>query len=146
MKIDCTLRDEDKNTFLHMLYLDSNRKINRDIVASDLLKKGIDIDAVNVYGETALHICCQKGMDPTFLIRSLANCNIADNMGNLPLHSYLQSGNVKGDILEALCKMTKDHSTRDDEGDNPLETAIKCDCPDWVKFTLLSYRMSSWMI
>ena len=132
--------DVDGNTFLHLLYLDA-MKIDKDVVAKDLLSKGVDINAINLYGETVLHLCLMRGHNGSFLLKNGANTNIQDNMGNLPLHSYMQSQVYNMEFLKELCEATKDHSTKDDEGDAPIDVAIKMGYKDPVISLLWEYRV-----
>src|SRR4029079_8670696 len=94
-----------------------------------LIQKGADLNAVNVYGETALIVAIRNGANPdlvTLLLEKGANPNGAVRNGNLtPLLLAVESP----DIVEALLKKGADVTQRDtDRGETALSVhAQACD-------------------
>lgn len=62
-----------------------------------LVNAGVDIDAQNEYGQTALFLACWKGFDKIaeYLISIRADQNISDNLQNLPIAASKVSRNLK---------------------------------------------------
>jgi ankyrin repeat protein len=60
-----------------------------------LVRHGCDINAKNIYGNSALNIACYHGFLDIieFLIKQGSKVNLQDNNGNTPLHSAVLSSN-----------------------------------------------------
>lgn len=88
-----------------------------------LLDHGLDIDAPNPWGQSALHIACERGMHPSWVHLFLAynaNPNHRDSSGSTPLH-------VQGLTLEAaslLLYYGADVNSQNSLGHTPLHCHV----------------------
>lgn len=104
----------------------------------DLLNAGVDVNAVNVYGQTALHKTAQlaKPHMSALLLEGGACVTITDRWGNTPLHETASLDDEKTARLLLESKDTRD--VRNMHGMTPLDVANKTGSTK-VKKLLLSY-------
>lgn len=101
INIDFNVRDTNGNTLLHIL-----TKIHEiDTLKILLNKSGINVNAVNKDGDTALNQALKLNPISYEIIQALLDAegvdvNIPDNDGNTPLHNAVMCGNVN--IIEQL--------------------------------------------
>jgi ankyrin repeat protein len=90
----------------------------------DLIEKGINLNAVDDYGYSALHIASFKGLNEIalFLIDQGINLNLKDKNGQTALH-YAALNN-QFEIAKALLEKGADLSIADVYGNEPLWTAV----------------------
>ncbi|XP_050312552.1 rabankyrin-5 [Anthonomus grandis grandis] len=112
---------------LQTLIVNGKRK-----AASHLVQKLTDLDHVNMNGETALHLCCQRGYDDvaTLLLERGANPSMLTNEQRLtPVHYAVKSNSAE--CLRAFINNNnktedKRFNMRDVNGDTPLSLALGC--------------------
>jgi len=111
------------NTPLHASVL-----LKLPFIAKKLIDKGVDLDAKNIYGETALHnaigsIECNDILN-TIIAKDPQNharLNVQDNMGNSPIHIAVHSKNVEA--LQKLITVGAYTDSKDNLGLTPLDHA-----------------------
>ncbi|XP_010272029.1 PREDICTED: ankyrin repeat domain-containing protein EMB506, chloroplastic isoform X3 [Nelumbo nucifera] len=107
-----------------------------------LLEQGVDIDAVDRFGEqdgfTALHkaVIGKKEVVISHLLRKGANPHIRDRNGATPLHYAVQVGAMQ--TVKLLIKYKVDVNVADNEGWTPLHVAIQSRCRDIAKVLLVN--------
>ena len=104
----------------------------------DLLNAGVDVNAANIYGQTALHKTAQlaKPHLSALLLEGGACVTITDKWGNTPLHETTSLDDEKTARLLLESKDTRD--VRNAHGMTPLDVANKTGSTK-VKRLLLSY-------
>ncbi|XP_010272028.1 PREDICTED: ankyrin repeat domain-containing protein EMB506, chloroplastic isoform X2 [Nelumbo nucifera] len=103
-----------------------------------LLEQGVDIDAVDRDGFTALHkaVIGKKEVVISHLLRKGANPHIRDRNGATPLHYAVQVGAMQ--TVKLLIKYKVDVNVADNEGWTPLHVAIQSRCRDIAKVLLVN--------
>lgn len=107
-----------------------------------LIKQGVDINARDIKGETALHKECKSInlMSINLLLKNGADPNLQDRFGNTPLNTLINSKNKCVQLLpperrdlydrgvipciESLVKAGANLNIRNDNGKNPLENEL----------------------
>jgi len=89
----------------------------------ELLKKGVDPNAKNEYGDTPLHLAAFWGhVDVVkLLLEHGADPNTQDKAGRTPLHVAASMGHV--DVVRLLLEHGADPSIRNRDGKTPLDLA-----------------------
>ena len=109
---------------------DSARDLRGAVRANDIEKvkalldsKDVDVNAVNKFGQTALHIAASRGYQEIvkMLISSGANVNAKDEDGKTPLHLAAKKG--QENAVRLLVAAHADTNAKDKEGRTPLATA-----------------------
>jgi ankyrin repeat protein/Zn-dependent protease with chaperone function len=93
-----------------------------------LLSQGVDVNARDNLGRTALHCACAKFDTPSdeiarLLITRGADVNARDNDGNTPLHVAAGEWDISKDLLDLLLAKGADINARNDDGQTPLHLA-----------------------
>ncbi|XP_058112131.1 ankyrin repeat domain-containing protein EMB506, chloroplastic isoform X1 [Magnolia sinica] len=103
-----------------------------------LLEGGVDIDAVDKDGYTALHksVISKKEAVISHLLRKGANPHVRDRDGATALHYAVQVGAMQ--TVKLLIKYKVDVNVADDEGWTPLHVAIQSRCRDIAKVLLVN--------
>ncbi|OVA16266.1 Ankyrin repeat [Macleaya cordata] len=103
-----------------------------------LLEQGVDIDAVDKDGYTALHKAVIGKKEPVIshLLRKGANPHVRDRDGATPLHYAVQVGAVL--TVKLLIKYKVDVNVADDEGWTPLHVAVQARSRDIAKILLVN--------
>ena len=88
-----------------------------------------DVNAVDQYGNTALHRAAEHGSVTRIhqLLNAGANLEARDEYGATPLHLAL--ANDHPEVVERLLESRADHQTRDSNGDTPLHYAAAARSP-----------------
>ena len=98
--------DKDGNAALHIA-------VRLPSILKEIIKKGGDVNAVNVRGSTPLHEAAYNGYPPDatrILLKAGGNVHSRDEQGNTPLHIAVSRG--YDDIAEFLAKNGSDvHAT-----------------------------------
>lgn len=90
------------------------------------LKAGVNLEARNEYGRTALHVAANHTDNPAIieaLIKAGADPNAPDMFGQTPLHrtSFWGGGSA---VIETLLKSGADPNARTERGNTPLHLAV----------------------
>lgn len=89
----------------------------------ELIEQGVDFNHADDNGETALHLCADRGMvdGVAYLLQLGADPNVADNDGI----SVLQAAVIAGHFLvcKILLEKGADPDQKDDDGDSPRSCA-----------------------
>ncbi|KAF6157336.1 hypothetical protein GIB67_004274 [Kingdonia uniflora] len=103
-----------------------------------LLEQGVDIDAVDKDGLTALHKAVIGKREPVIshLLRKGANPHVRDKNGATPLHYAVQVGALQ--TVKLLIKYKVDVNVADDEGWTPLHVSIQSRCRYITKVLLVN--------
>jgi len=94
-----------------------------------LLSQGVDVNARDSLGRTALHCTCEKFDTPPsekiarLLIGQGADVNARDKSGNTPLHLAAREWDIDEDLLDLLIAKGADVNARNDDGQTPLHLA-----------------------
>lgn len=104
-------------------YLDLNTTLE---LVTVFLERGVDVNAVDNYGNTALILntqnqCYKKVIKE--LIRAGADVNIADNNGNTALYHALKYGNQE--VARFLVKKGADYNHTNNNGETPMQIAVE---------------------
>ena len=102
---------------------ESERRDNLMSMASKLVKKGIDVNAINDKGETVLFEAVRKLDTPAcaFLIKEKVPINIISNNGNSALSEVIYKGIEALDIIYLLLKNGADIKITNSNGQNLVE-------------------------
>ena len=102
---------------------ESHRRDNLMSMASKLVKKGIDVNAINDKGETALFEAVRKLDTPAcaFLIKEKVPINIINHQGNSALSEVIYQGIQAVDIIYLLLKNGADVKITNKNGQNLVE-------------------------
>jgi len=94
-------------------------------MAQLLLKKGANLAAQNVAGQTALHEAVRLGNVPlaTVFLRAGASATVADNQGNTPLHNLVLFDSVE--MGELLLANGADLGAKNKDGRTVLQEAVR---------------------
>jgi len=120
---DVHIRDHESFTPLHMIF--GNRDISSHMECIRLLAEyGIDINSANMYGETPLHLACEKRYTEgtKLLISHWADVNVKDNGNSTPLHRASERGDME--CVQLLLAHGADINSRGLNGYTPLQLAI----------------------
>ncbi|PIA40378.1 hypothetical protein AQUCO_02500224v1 [Aquilegia coerulea] len=103
-----------------------------------LLVQGVDIDAPDQDGLTALHkaVIGKREAVISHLLRKGANPHVRDKDGATPLHYAVQVGAMQ--TVKLLIKYKVDVNTEDNEGWTPLHVAIQSRSRDIAKILLVN--------
>lgn len=116
-------RNDGKTPLMLLQYLDLNSTFN---LLPIFLEKGVDVNAVDNYGNTALILNtqnqCYKNVVKE-LIRAGADVNIADNNGNTALYHALKYGNQE--VARFLIKKGADYNHTNNKGETPMQIAVE---------------------
>jgi len=94
-----------------------------DALARWLVEQGADVQAVDHYGNNALHLAADYGRDPALLIDLGCNVRARDEAGNTPLHSAADAKNLVA--VERLLAAGAQVNAKNDEGFTPLELGLR---------------------
>lgn len=116
-------RNDGKTPLMLLQYLDLNTTLE---LVPIFLEKGVDVNAVDNYGNTALILntqnqCYKKVLKE--LIRAGADVNIADNNGNTALYHALKYGNQE--VARFLIKKGADYNHTNNNGETPMQIAVE---------------------
>ncbi|XP_063923686.1 uncharacterized protein LOC135137861 [Zophobas morio] len=119
---DLYVTDEENNTLLH--YASLSLEDNEDVIKL-LIEKGINVDAQELNGTTALHLACQTGnyKNTKMLLDSEASIYIVDEKGNNPLHYASKSTKSNPDIIKLLLEKGMDVDAQNVNGATALHIA-----------------------
>ncbi len=97
-----------------------------------LLKEGVDINAVDVFGDTPLlkSIKYNKADVAEILLENNANVNLANHLKETPLH--IAAKNKEAGIVEALLKKGADINLANNNGNTALHDAVKSGHPEII--------------
>jgi ankyrin repeat protein len=103
-------------------------------ITNSLQKFNDNINYQNIFGDTFLHYCIKKRVDPQILINLLTNrtdidINLQNNDGNTPLMLAVIY-NMKNIVIELLKNPNINVNLKDIGGNTALMLAIKKDSPD----------------
>lgn len=138
---DVNKKDDEKSTPLIWLAIGNNENEENSLEVFNLLiENGADIDAINDYGLTSLHLSVSKGrLDMVKnLIEEGSELNLRDNNSYTSLHSAIM---VKHEILEEyrldivkeLIRAGANLNLIDDRGYTPLHLSVLTDQIDITK-------------
>lgn len=117
------VRNDGKTPLMLLQYLDLNTTLE---LVTVFLERGVDVNAVDNYGNTALILntqnqCYKKVIKE--LIRAGADVNIADNNGNTALYHALKFGNQE--VARFLVKKGADYNHTNNNGETPMQIAVE---------------------
>ena len=115
--------NDGKTPLMLLQYLDLNTTLE---LVTVFLERGVDVNAVDNYGNTALILntqnqCYKKVIKE--LIRAGADVNIADNNGNTALYHALKYGNQE--VARFLVKKGADYNHTNNNGETPMQIAVE---------------------
>ncbi|ROT64748.1 putative transient receptor potential cation channel subfamily A member 1-like [Penaeus vannamei] len=120
-------------------------KLDSSDICLQLSRKGPRKNAVNMYGQTALHLCAQYGHPSVMklLLKLGVDKFVKDDNGSEALHTAAARGNVK------CCKLLMEASkmsckVKDDSGRYPLNIAFEKGHRDAFSFLLNSLPFKSY--
>lgn len=118
---EIAVRDSNGNSVIHYCCEGGDRSLG--CLALLLNTRGIDINARNVQGGTALHAAARKGHENSLQSLLISGCgrNLQDNDGNTALHLAAMFG--YRECVEALVSNGADTTVRNNEGLTPSEVA-----------------------
>jgi uncharacterized protein len=109
----------------------------KEAIARLLISSGVDINAKEAKGWTALHFAVQSFLPDIIqlLIEKGANVNIQDNYGNTPLLNALGifDGTHK-DVILLLIQAGADKDLKNNSGVSPYQFALKVTNHDLMQF------------
>uniref|UniRef100_A0A8C0GWC1 Ankyrin repeat and death domain containing 1B n=1 Tax=Chelonoidis abingdonii TaxID=106734 RepID=A0A8C0GWC1_CHEAB len=116
-------------------------KMNNLETMEKLLRKNVNINAVNTLRRTALHFAVAGNHISTvdFLLHHKARVDIADKHGLMAIHLAAWSGNL--DIMRTLVKAGADQKATDQEGMNVLHFAALNNNVDIVDYLLQELQL-----
>jgi len=93
--------------------------------AQQLLNNGVNVDAKDAIGRTALCLAAQKGHDGMvdMLLQAGADLNVADKYGDTPMHSAAENGHDT--TVAALFKAGADPNRANNRGQTPKDMAAQ---------------------
>lgn len=94
--------------------------IDDEEIANIILNKGLDINAKNDEGITALHIVLYQEITQ-LLIDQGANVNCVDNFGNTPLHIQASDGEDAFDVIQVLLNNGADKEKINNSGERAYD-------------------------
>ena len=118
---EITVRDSNGNSVIHYCCEGGDRSLG--CLALLLNTRGIDINARNVQGGTALHAAARRGHENSLQSLLISGCgrNLQDNDGNTALHLAAMFGHKL--CVEALMSNGADPGVRNNDGQTPSEVA-----------------------
>ncbi|XP_065261957.1 ankyrin repeat and death domain-containing protein 1B [Emys orbicularis] len=116
-------------------------KMNNLETMEKLLRKNVNINAVNTLQRTALHFAVAGNHISTvdFLLHHKARVDVADKHGLMAIHLAAWSGNL--DIMRMLVKAGADQKATDQEGMNVLHFAALNNNVDIVDYLLQELQL-----
>ncbi|KAJ3641463.1 hypothetical protein Zmor_027970 [Zophobas morio] len=118
-----TLDKENKNVLHHVI---DSQEDNGDVVKL-LIEKGIDVNAQDRNGTTALQLACRNGNyeNTEMLLNFGASINTADNNNNNALHYALESSKDTRDVIKLLIAKGIDVNAQNKSGTPALHLPTK---------------------
>ena len=118
---EVAIRDSNGNSVLHYCSEGGDRSLG--CLALLLNTRGIDINARNVQGGTALHAAARRGHENSLQSLLISGCsrNTQDNDGNTALHLAAMCGHKI--CVEALLSNGANPQLRNNDGQTPAEVA-----------------------
>lgn len=112
--------DTDKNTLMHVVLISKQFGI-----AERLLGSYSDINQLNVYGETCLHLAASHGPKALLekMIEAGADVNVKDLMGQTPFHKAVMTNKVE--VVEYLLQKGADVNALTNKKEYPILLALK---------------------
>ncbi|KAH3742577.1 ankyrin repeat protein [Pelomyxa schiedti] len=134
--INVRLQNRDMNTPLHY-FCEKFRSPKCDEVFAKMLEMGVDVNAVNIFGETPLHKSCFNKYVRLILVNLLldagADINTCNEHGEGPLHFAVRLN--RDDLVSVLILQGADINARGKEGRTPYDIAVTS------KFTTIATRL-----
>ena len=126
-------KDDEDRTVLHLAAM----KENKEVIEEILKRQVVEIDAVDKYGNTALHYVCYNSdcQIALKLIEGGAEVNLKNRGGKTPLHKAAERCHAK--LTETLLKHNADVNAVDKSGKTALKT-----CHDSTLKQILRNAMS----
>ncbi|XP_063912691.1 ankyrin-3-like [Zophobas morio] len=129
------LMDEENNNALHYA---SNSEYENQHIINLLIQKGVDVNAQNKYGTTALQLACKNGVygNTEILLEYDASIKITDENNQSALHYALESEADNQCVIKLLIEKGIDINTRSENGTTALQLACKKGVYDLVDMLL----------
>ncbi len=143
LKCGADVNDEMRNSYTTALHMAVIAPRDNEI-AKMLIDNGANINAMDKYGNTPLHMAVFKSNDSSdemcqFLIENGANVNKNNSLGETPLHMaahVTKYHEVNINIVNVLLQNGADVNAIDKKGQTPLDIAIKNEHADKAVKTL----------
>ncbi|XP_063923595.1 uncharacterized protein LOC135137792 isoform X2 [Zophobas morio] len=132
--------DKDNNNALH--YASRSNQVNQDVIKI-LTEKGVDVNAQNKNGTTALQFACLSGVheNAATLLDFEASINITDKENKNALHYTSESKQVNRDIIKILTERGINVNAQNKSGTTALQLACLKAVHENVQ-TLLDFEAS----
>ena len=125
------LMDEEHNSALHYA---SDSEEDNQLIMNLLINYGVDVNAQNKYGTTALQLACKNGVygNIKILLEHYASIKIMDKNNQSALHYALESEADNQCVKKLLIEKGIDINTRSENGTTALQLACKKGVYDYV--------------